>query len=112
MVFTTLLFGEGLSSADRARATRLCSALLVTSIEQSALVGETGWDLIERVNISGEYEETARRDLQAYKSRSDKVTELLGKQALEERLNWRREYIQAIEGGLLQRELFVADVPD
>ena len=113
MVFTTLLLGEGLSQAERARATRLVSTtLLITLVEQTSMVEEAGWDLIEVVDVTGEYEETARRDRQAYKSRAEKVTEVLGKHALAERLTWRHEYIQAIEEGLLRRELFVARLGD
>jgi len=113
MVFTTLLLGVGLRPAERARATRLVSTpLLVTSIEQASLVDETDWDLTEHVDVSDEYAKTAQRDLRAYESRSEKVSKLIGEHELEERLAWRREYIQAIEEGLLRRELFVAGVRD
>ena len=113
MVFATLLLGVGLSPAERTRATRLVSTtLLVTSIEQTTLVDEAGWELTEHVDVTEEYAKTARRDLHAYKSRAGKLKKLLGERELEERLTWRCEYIQAIEGGLLRRELFVARVRD
>ncbi len=111
MVFTTLLLGVGLCPAERARATRLVSTtLLVTSTDQTSLMNEAEWDLVEHVDVSDEYAKTAQRDFRAYASRSEKVRKLFGENELEERLAWRREYIQAIEDGLLRRELFVASV--
>ena len=109
MVFTTLLFGGCLSSEERARVTSVSSATsLVTSAEQTQIVEEAGWNLIEKVDMTYDYAETACRDLHAYESRADRLSEALGASEFATRLRTKREYVPAVEEGLLRRELFVA----
>ena len=111
MVFTTLLLGGCLSSEQRARATSVSSATsLVTSAEQIQTVEQAGWNLIEKVDITPDYAETARRDLRAYESRADRLSKALGASEFATRLRTKREYVPVIEEGLLRRELFVATV--
>ncbi len=111
MVFTTLLFGSGLSSAQRTRASSVTTApSLVTSAEQIHIVKRAGWSLIERVDMTEEYLETARRELRAYESRAERLRRVLGASEAAQRLSSKREYIPAVEEGLLRRELFVASV--
>ena len=111
MVFTTLLFGPGLSSAERARARRLvCTGFRATSAEQTNMVGRSGWNLIEQVDVTREYAETVRRDLHAYESRAALAGKILGASDFAERLARKHRYLHAIEGGLLRRELFVTSV--
>lgn len=111
MVFTTLLLGPGLSRAERAHARRLVSTgCRATSAEQREMMGRSGWDVIEQVDVTEKYGETARRNLSACESRAERAAEVLGTDELDRRLTRRRAYVQAIEEGLLRRELFVADV--
>lgn len=111
MVFTTLLSGPGLSSAERARARRLVSSSFrATSVEQNTMLSRAGWKIIEHVDVTPDYAETARRQLRAYESRAKLASEVLGGGEFERRLTSKREYIQAIDEGLLRRELFVAVV--
>lgn len=113
MVFTTLLLGADLSSAERAQATSVTTApCLVTSAEQMHIVDKAGWNLIEQVDMTHGYAETARRDLRAYETRAHRVGKVLGASELATRLRSKRDYIPAIEDGLLRRELFVASVRD
>ena len=110
MVFTTLLFGPGLSAAERARARDLVSTgYRLTSAEQTAMVDRSGWNLIEHVEVTEEYAETVRRDLHAYESRADLAGRLLGVDELKERLERKRKYLRAIEDGLLRREFFYCE---
>ena len=76
------------------------------------MVSRAGWDLVEQVDVTQEYADTARRDLRAYESRAELAAEVLGASELAERLTWRHDYIQAIDDGLLRRELFVTIVRD
>ncbi len=72
------------------------------------MVSRAGWKLIEQVDVTKEYAETVRRTLRAYESRAQLAGEVLGARELERRLTSKREYIQAIDEGVLRRELFVA----
>jgi len=113
MVFTTLLLGFDLSSAERARATSVTNApYLVTSAELMHAVDKAGWNLIEQVDMTHDYAETAWRELRAYETRADRVGKVLGASELATRLRSKREYIPAIEERLLRRELFIASVRD
>ena len=111
MVFTTLLLGPGLSRAERALARRLVSTgCRATSVEQREMMGRSGWNVIEQVDVTEKYGETARRILGAYESRAERAADVLGTDELDRRLAKRRAYVQAIEEGLLRRELFVTEV--
>ena len=109
MVFTTLLFGPGLSTVERTRAESLVStSCRATSAEQETMVGRARWSLIERADVTPDYAETVRCTLLAYESRAELAVGVLGATELERRLSAKREYLQGIEEGLLRRELLVA----
>ena len=74
------------------------------------MLSRAGWKIIEHVDVTRDYAETARRQLRAYESRAKLASEVLGGGEFERRLTSKREYIQAIDEGLLRRELFVAVV--
>ena len=109
MAFTTLLFREGLSRKERARANGLvATGHRVNAAEQASMVKRAGWELVVQSDVTAEYAETVRRDLRAYESRSILARKVLGKTEFENRMERRRRYLQGIEDGLLRRDLFVA----
>ena len=111
MVFTTLLFGPGLSAAERAHVRDLVApSLSATSAEQREMMGRAGWNVIEQVDVTNEYAKTAGRSLGAYESRAERAVDVLGADELDRRLTRKRAYLEAIEEGKLRRELFVADL--
>lgn len=73
-------------------------------------MGRSGWNVIEQVDVTVAYGETTRRGLAAYESRAEWAAAVLGVDELDRRLAKRRAYAQAIEEGVLRRELFVVDV--
>lgn len=72
------------------------------------MLSRAGWKIIEQVDVTQDYAETVRRQLRAYESRAKLAGEVFGVSEFEGRLTSKREYIQAIDEGLLRRELFVA----
>ena len=108
MVFTTLSLAGGLSPAAHERALTLGPTFVEAPADYSSLLGRAGWDVTEYVDVTEEYAHTARLDLRAYEVRADGLEALLGTRDFAERMSWRRGYIQAIEEGLLRRELFCA----
>ena len=110
MVFTTVLLGPGRSLAERAHARRLVSTgLRATSAEQREMMGRSGWNIIDQVDVTEGYCDTTRRSLAAYESRAERAADVLGVAELDRRLTRKRAYLRAIEEGLLRRELFVVD---
>ena len=109
MVFTTLLFREGLTRKERARANSLvATGHRVNADEQASMVKRAGWKLLVQSDVTAEYAEIVRRNLHAYETRSILAQEVLGEAEFENRMERRRRYLQGIEDGLLRRELFAA----
>jgi hypothetical protein len=109
MVFTTLLFREGLSRKERARANGLVgTSHRVNAAEQASMVKRAGWKLVVQSDVTAEYAETMRRNLRAYEARSVLARKVMGKTEFENRMERERRYLQGIEDGLLRRELFAA----
>ena len=113
MVFTTLLFREGLTRKERARANSLvATGHRVNADEQANMVKRAGWELVAQSDVTAAYAESVRRDLYAYESRSNLAQQVLGKTEFENRMKRRRRYLQGIEDGLLRRELYAAQTCD
>ena len=109
MVFTTLLFGKGLSATELARANGLVSGDRVTLDEQTKMTEQTGWTLIDQQDTTTEYRDIVLRDLRAYESRREQAANILGTAELEARLQRKRQYLEGITDGLLHRAFFVAE---
>jgi len=113
MVFTTLLFREGLSKKERARANGLvATGHRVTAGEQTSMVKRAGWELVVKSDVTAEYAETVQRDLRAYEVRSVWARKVLGETEFENRMERKQRYLQGIEDGLLRRELFATQTGD
>jgi len=72
------------------------------------LLNESGWDLIEQVNLSAEFLATLRVKLKNEIKYAQNLENLLGKDETEIRLNRTQICISALELGLIRRELFHA----
>jgi hypothetical protein len=68
----------------------------------------TGWKVIEQIDVSAAYEETARRYIREVEARADEMRELLGEAEFEELLAKRRMNVASVADGIVRRELFVA----
>lgn len=113
MVFMTLLFREGLTRKERARANSLvATGHRVNADEQASMVKSAGWELLVQSDVTAEYAEVVRRDLRAYDSRSTLAQKVLGKTEFENRMKRKRGYLQGIEDGLLRREFYAAQTQD
>ena len=109
MVFTTLLFREGLTRKERARANSLvATGHRVNADEQASMVKRAGWELLVQSDVTAEYAEVVRRDLYAHETRSILAQEVLGEAEFKNRMERRRRYLQGIEDGLLRREFYAA----
>ncbi len=108
MAFTVISIASGLAAADHARAVESGPPFVQTPLAYPTMLRRTGWALLDRIDLTAEYEATHHRLLEEEEARADQLTELLGAAALAERLAGRRATIGVIAAGLLCRELFVA----
>jgi len=76
--------------------------------DYAVLLGEAGWGVIERIDVTSEFGRCMDILLDELHARRDAFLELLGEQDYAERMIHRRSTRAAISGGLLQREIFVA----
>ncbi len=108
MAFTVISPAPGLSPADYARAVEIGPPFVETAAGYPTMLRQAGWDITEHLDVTAEYGETVRCLLRAEEARAAGLSELIGDAAYSEKLAGRRRNIQAIEGGLLRRELFAA----
>ena len=111
MVFTVISPAPGLSPTDHKRAVESGPPYVATAVGYAAMLGQAGWEITDHLDLSSEYARTARRLLREEEARADGLSDLLGDAAYSERLAERRRTIQAIEEGLIRRELFGATAP-
>jgi len=76
--------------------------------DYAVLLGEAGWGVIERIDVTSEFARCMDILLNELHARRDTFVELLGEQDCAERMIHRRSTRAAISAGLLQREIFVA----
>ncbi len=111
MVFSVISIAPDLSREDHGRAVGNGPEFIETDTDYPALLGQTGWTVVDRHDITIDFAASCRRQLRADEERRDALETLIGASEFAERLAGWRSKIAAIEEGLLRRELFVAS-PD
>ncbi len=76
------------------------------SIAYPTMLKRTGWEIVESVDVTPEYETTVRTMLGAEDAHADDLVKLRGDAEFSERITRRRKALEAIESGLLRRDLF------
>ncbi len=109
MVFTVISVAPGLSSTDYERAANAGPPFVESTVDYPTLLQQTEWRITDRVDLTAEYAQTHRRLLLEKETRAAGLRQLLGAAAFAEQLTEQRATVQAIEEGLLGRELFVVD---
>ncbi len=111
MVFSVISVAPGLSRDDYRRAVENGPEFIESETDYPALLGQTGWGIVDCNDFTMDYAASCRRQLRADEARKDQLVKLIGAAEFAERLaDWRSKLI-ALKDGLLRRELFVA-TPD
>jgi len=108
MLFYVIAPESGLSDADLDRACKVGPPFVAVADDYDELLGESGWHLLEKSDLTGDYLEALKRLVCGLETGADQFEEVLGPEEFEEHLAHRRSQIGAIELGLLKREMFVA----
>ena len=108
MVFSVISIASNLGSADYVRAVDSGPPFIEAECEYPELLEKTGWQIIDRIDVSDAYEDTGRRHNRELEARTDKMTELLGESEFAELLAKRQRNVEAVADRIVRRDLFVA----
>ena len=112
MAFSVISIASDLSPRDRARAAAAGPPFKAASSDYPALLTAAGWRMEGCVDLTVQYARAIRRTIAEEQARASALGELLGSSAFAERMERRARTIQAVDAGLLRRELFVAVAAD
>ena len=108
MVFTVIWITPGLSHDDYRRALEGAPEFGEVETDYPTLLGQTGWTVTDCKDVTEGYGSTIRRQIRADGEFKDDLEALLGAAEFADRqAGWQSE-LDAIEEGLLRRDLFVA----
>lgn len=107
MVFSVILITPGLSAADYERAAASGPPFIETDIQYPEMLRQAGWKITDHRDLTAEYGVTVGRMLEKQETHAGEIANLLGDdEAADDRAD-RRATLEALEQGLLRRELFV-----
>ena len=109
MVFTVISIAPDLSGEAYERAKASGPLFKETQIGYPALLRQTGWQLTRRDDLTAEYAHAVHHMLHEEEAHADALIGLLGESEFTDTVARRRRNAQALDQGLLRRELFVAD---
>ena len=75
--------------------------------DYAALLSHTGWRVLERVDVTGEFTRCMNATMAESRARHDALLELLGPEEYRDRIHRRKSTLAAVSRGLLRREIFV-----
>jgi len=108
MVFTVVAPAPSLSPAERQVAIASGPRFVDTPEDYGILLDRSAWDLLQRTDVTDEVLQYLSAELHGMNARAEELTELLGSDALKERMKRQEALISAIDAGFLRREMFVA----
>ncbi len=107
MVFSVIAPAASLSAAEHRTAIEAGPPYVDVDCDYGLLLRESGWRVLQRMDVTAEYLRCVRALLEGMKRRADVLTEVLGADDLAERVRRRQAAVAAIDRGLLTREIFV-----
>jgi cyclopropane fatty-acyl-phospholipid synthase-like methyltransferase len=108
MVFTVIWITPGLSHDDYGRALEAAPEFGEVEADYPTLLGQTGWTVTDSTNVTEGYASWTHRQIQADREFKNELEALLGVTEFADRLADWRSQLDAIEEGLLRRDLFMA----
>jgi len=108
MAFTVISIAPALSSEDYRRAVQAGPPFKETAVPYPAMLEQTGWRITDHFDLTVEYAQAARHMLREEEARADALARVLGEAELADMLARRRRTVEALDRGLLRRELIAA----
>lgn len=111
MAFSVISLADAPSDEEGARLLQLSGPPYPDAgADYAVLLQESGWDVLERIDVTAEFVRCMDVQLDETRARCDVLLALLGEQDLAERVQRRECTRAAVERGLLRRESFVATI--
>jgi SAM-dependent methyltransferase len=107
-VFTVIALAPLLADSERRVAIGSGPTFVDSPDDYAVLLGQSGWCLEERTDLTEEFLQSMRTELEGMQARADALAEVLGSDEFTERMKRRQATIAAVDAGFLRRELFVA----
>jgi SAM-dependent methyltransferase len=108
MTFTTIALAPSLTAVERRIAMESGPKFMDTKEDYTILLGQSGWSLRERIDLTATYLSSMRSELDGMKARTDALTQVFGQDEFTMRVERQRAAVAAIDAGFVRRELFVA----
>ena len=106
MIFTVISVAEDLSRVDYARAIEIGPPYIEDGTDYPEMLRQTGWALVERVDLGARFLDTARISLRVDKANRAGLAELLGEEDYRLKLAKDAHQLDVIAKGHLRRELY------
>lgn len=107
MAFTVIYIAPELDNLAHERAVKNSPDFIQTDAEYETMLKACGWHIDEQIDLSKDYQETCRLQIEADDLYQEELIRLIGeKQALDRMSNWKSK-LEVIEEGLVKRDLFV-----
>ena len=107
MAFSAIVLAPELSPVDRDCALDAGPPFVETPVVYSEMLEQSGWHMLDRMDVTVEYLQSAQALVGAMKLRVQALTEAYGSVDFAERLQRREAALAATERGLLKREIFL-----
>ncbi|MEJ7669692.1 MAG: class I SAM-dependent methyltransferase [Casimicrobiaceae bacterium] len=106
-VFTVIAPAPSLADSERRIAIASGPTFVDTPDDYAVLLDQSGGCLQERTDLTAEFLQSMRTELEGMQARARALTEVIGSDEFTERMKRRQATIAAVDAGFLRRELFV-----
>ena len=108
MTFTTIALAPSLTAAERRIAMESGPRSMDSEEDYAALLGQSGWSLLERIDLTAAYLSSMRSELDGMKARASALAKVFGQDEFTRRMQRQQAAVAALDAGFVRRELFVA----
>jgi SAM-dependent methyltransferase len=109
MTFTTISLAPSLTGAERRIAMESGPRFMDSEEDYAALLGQSGWSLQERIDLTATYLSSMRSELDGMRARADALAQVFGQDEFTRRAQRQEAAVAVIDAGFVRRELFVAE---
>lgn len=109
MAFFVVFIAEGLSARDHAEAVAAGPPFVEAETGYRNLLARAGWRQVDVIDMTATFAKSARAMLRAREVHADQLMEMMRAGEYEQMMSRNRQLIPAIDLGLLNRALFVAE---
>ncbi len=106
MVFSVIMTPPGLAAADRGRAATGGPPFVGSDMDYPEMLDRAGWEIAERRDTTAEYLKNVTHRLALLETHAEEITALYGDADAAAERSRRRATVEALDRGLLRRELF------